>query len=88
MFCDYDEGVVGYVEEGEGDDGLATRVSEDNIADIVEDYILYIVQLQVLWPFVQDDNSIIVGIVASLTHFAFAACQFASKNDSPLSCSW
>ena len=43
MFCDYDEGVVGYVEEGEGDDGLATRVSEVNIADIVEDYILYIV---------------------------------------------
>ena len=63
MFCDYDEGVVGYVEEGEGDDGLATRVSEDNIADIVEDHILYIVQLQVLWPFVQDDNSIIVCIV-------------------------
>ena len=88
MLCDYDEGVVGYVEEGEGEDGLATRVSKDNIADIVEDYILYIVQLQVLWPFVQDDNSIIVGIVASLTHFAFDACQFASKNDSPLSCSW
>ena len=86
MFCDYDEGVVGYVEEGEGEDGLATRVSKDNIADIVEDYILYI--LKVLRPFVQDDNSIIVGIVASLTHFAFAACQFASKNDSPLSCSW
>ena len=58
LLCDYDEGVVGYVE---GDDGLATRVSKDNIADIVEDYILYI--LQVLWPFVQDDNSIIVGIV-------------------------
>ena len=24
LLCDYDEGVVGYVEEGGGEDGLAT----------------------------------------------------------------